>query len=1060
MKKQLKNDLSRSFLMALQRGIKKATIPLVLFACISVAAADVKVNTTHSVADVLSIQNSITGLIVDADGVPLPGASVVVKGTTNGTQTDFDGNFTIAASNNDVLLISYIGFVAQEIPVNGKSVVNVTLEADLSQLDEVVVVGYGTQKKEAITGAVSSVSSEDIAALPVVSFTEALQGRVAGIQVTNSGGPGTDPIVQIRGIGSINFASSPLYVVDGYPVGGLSDFDNNDIENISVLKDASASAIYGSRAANGVVLVTTKRGRPSADGKVEFTYKGFSGFAQAGNRLDLLNRDQYLEFGRELLGNAGATFPSRWDNLNEPIYEGTNQTYAQTDVDYQDEVFRTGVTASHSLSMRGGTDKSRFFSSFGYFNQDGIIVGTGFSRYNFRVNSDHDINDWLTIGQSLALSNGKRQNEASLGGRTQVQNIIRGIPYIPLRDPTLQGGLRAPDGSDGTDPENPLRATLDTNRDSNVRIFGTAYADVKLADGLSYRFTAGIDWNNLRNVQLQPIYFDGFKGRNENITIDEQTTSSGNYFSNQLNFAKGYGKHNFDAIAVAERQDFNQYSIRGQGQRTSNDLNVLTGTEAQTVQGTDTSNVIYSFLGRLNYDYDGRYLFSASLRRDGSSKFAEGFKWRTFPGVSAGWNIAQEPFAENWDNLSELKIRGSWGQIGFEGIGNFESQAGISTNTNAIINNGEAQGAFFNRLANPELEWEITEMTNIGVDVGLYQNRVQFSAEWYARSTDNLILNVPIPASLGFSGSTIANVGGMDNWGLDFSAVYYSNPDREFKWNVNGVIGLYRNEITALSTETGNIFSGSNADAGGTDITRTAVGDAFQSFFGWQVDGIFQSQAQIDQFNALDGDASTPYQPNAAPGDLIFRDNSGNGAIGADDRTVIGSFIPDFNYGLNFDSSYKNFFLNMYWYGNQGNDVYNATKVFTEGGLRLFNHGINALDAWTPTNTNTSIPRMVNGDPNQNTRTSDRFVEDASFLRLQNLKIGYMFPQDWLERNLGNSLSRLSMYVSGNNLVTFTQYEGYDPEIGARNNALGTQGIDFGQYPRPLTLLVGLEIGF
>ncbi len=1008
---------------------------------------------------VLAQNKTVSGVVSDQTGAPLPGASIQVAGTSNGTQTDFDGNYSLSnVPSNATLVFSYIGFVTQRINVNDRATINLVMDEDLQALDEVVIIGYGSQRKESVTGAVSTVTAKDIAALPVVSFAEALQGRIAGIQVTNSGGPGTDPIVRIRGIGSISFASSPLYVVDGYPVGGLGDFDNNDIESISVLKDASAAAIYGSRAANGVVLVTTKKGRVSDE--VEFSYRAFSGFAEANNKLDLLNREQYLQFGRQLLDNAGATYPTRWSQLNTPIYPGATQTYAQTDVDYQDEVFTTGITTQHHMSVRGGSEKSRVYSSFGYFKQDGIMLGTGFSRYNFRVNSDHDVNSWLTIGESLTISNGKRLNEAELGGRTQIQNIIRGIPYIPLRDPTLPGGLRAPDGADGTDPENPLRpAVIDRNTNTNVRIFGTAYANIKITDGLDYRFTAGIDWNNFRNLQLQPIYFDGFAGRIENITIDQQNTSSGNYFSNQLSFVKGWGNHKLDAVAVAERQDFNIYTITGNGRRLSNDLNVLQGTQAQTVSGTEGQNTIYSFLGRVNYDFGGRYLLSATLRRDGSSKFADGFKWKTFPGISAGWNIAEEPFMANLQNLSELKLRGSWGQVGFEGIGNFESQAGISTDTNAIINNQEVQGAFFNRLANSQLEWEVTTMTNFGVDLGLYQNRVQFSAEWYKRTTDNLILQVPIPASLGFAGQTIANVGGMENWGLDFSGSYFSKPGTDFQWNVAANLGLFRNKVVALATESGSIFGGSNADAGGFDITRTAAGDPIQSFYGWKVEGIFQSQAQIDQYNALDGDPSTPYQANAAPGDLIFMDLDGSGSITADDRTVIGSFIPDFTYGLNFDASYKNFFFNMYWYGNQGNEVYNATRVYTEGGLRLFNHGTQVLNAWSPTNTNTNIPRMVNGDPNQNTRTSDRFVEDASFLRLQNVKVGYQFPKDWLERGI-RGINNLSVYVSGNNLLTFTKYQGYDPEIGARNNNLNIQGVDYGQYPRPRTILAGIEIGF
>ncbi|SHI59774.1 SusC/RagA family TonB-linked outer membrane protein [Pseudozobellia thermophila] len=1011
----------------------------------------------------LSYSQSLTvsGVVSDESGVPLPGTAVVVAGTTNGTQTDFDGNYTISdVASGATLTFSYIGYVTQQVAVNGRSTINVTLLEDTAQLDEVVVVGYGAQKKEAVTGAVSTVTTEEITALPVAGFTEAIQGRMPGVQITNNGSPGSDPIVRIRGIGSITFSPNPLYVVDGYPVGSLSDFDNNDILSISVLKDASAAAIYGSRAANGVVIVTTKKGR--ATGDLEVNYHGYSGFAQDTKRLDLLNREEYLEFGRMLLTNGDAAFPSRWSNMNEPVYAGASQTYAQTDVDYQDAFFKTGITNQHHLSVRGGSEKSQIYGSFGYFKQEGIVVGTQYDRYNLRLNSDHQIGRGLELGQTLTVSTAYRKNEQDPGGRTPIQNLIRSIPYIPIYDPTLPGGYRAPDGSDGTDPVNPLKqALLDQSTNRGVRIFGTAYAQLNFSESLSYRFTAGVDWRQDTAKQIFPIYFDGFAGNTTADISETNTTFSGNYFSNQLNFNKSFGDHNLDAVAVAERQDNKITALGVQGERSSNDIVVLGGADNATItSGSLNEDTLYSFLTRVNYDYAGRYLLSASIRRDGSSKFADGYKWGTFPGVSAGWNIAEEPFMSGLTKLSELKIRASWGQVGFEGVSSYASQAGIQSNTTYIWGNTEATGTYYDQLANPLLEWEITEMTNVGLDVGLYNNRLQFSAEWYERSTDNLILQAPNIPSLGFTQSTVANLGAMENWGLEFQGVYYNNPDREFQWNIAANISMYRNNISALSTPGATIFAGANQDFGGTDITRTAVGDPIQSFYGWRVDGIFQSEAEIAQYDALDGDPSTSYQSNAAPGDLIFKDLDGDFEITDNDREVIGSFIPDFTYGLNFEAEYKNFFGSMFWSGVQGNDIYNALQVTRQGGLRLFNSDVAVLDAWTPTNTDTDIPRMVNGDPNKNTRTSDRFIEDGSYLRLQNLKIGYNIPVDNLDLFGKNTVKKAQIYFSATNLLTFTKYDGYDPEIGTRNNNTLTLGVDYGQYPRPRTILAGIQLGF
>lgn len=1010
-----------------------------------------------------SFGQTVRGTVKDDANEPLIGVNILKKGSSGGTITDVDGSYQINASSSDTLVFSYIGYRSEEVPVAGRSVVDMVLLSAQNALDEVIIVGYGTQKQGSVTGAVSSINSDVITALPVSNFAEAIQGRLPGVLVTNTGGPGRDPIVRIRGIGSITFASNPLYVVDGFPVGGLGDFDNYDIESISVLKDASAAAIYGSRAANGVIIVTTKRGQQS-DG-LRVSYNGYIGFDEEWNRLDLLNREQYLEYGAELLNNAGAALPERWSMLDQPIYEGATQTYAETDTDYQDAIFQQGMNTAHNVGFSGGNAYSKFYSSFGYFNQEGIIIGTEYERYNARFNSDHTFLGRFKVGQTLTLAGTARENEKEAGGRTLIQHTIRGVPYIPIYDPTLEGGYRVPNNSDGSDPDNPVKiALLNRDFDKGTRVLGTAYAGVDLFEGLEYRFTAGLDWRHSRNRQIFPIFFDGFQGNVDLDLIESRSLFTGTYYSNQLTFKKDIGNHSFDIIAVAERQNFLFDQMTGSGSRPTNDLTVIGGVSNPQITGNLEESTLFSYLGRLNYNFSGRYLFGASIRRDGSSKFAEGKKWGVFPSISAGWVLSEEPFMKSMRNLSMLKIRGSWGKIGFEGIGAYGSQVGISNNTSAVFGDANYRGSFFDKLPNKELEWEITTMTNVGVDLGFYNNRLQFAAEWYQRSTDNLILTVPQPSSQGFSTSTNANVGGIENWGLEFQGIYLSNPRKDFKWDATLNFGLFRNTVTALATETGTIFAGSVQDFGGTDITRTIAGEPIQSFYGWQVEGIFQSQAQIDQYNAM-GDPGVPYQANAAPGDLIFKDFDGDGTITPDDRTVLGSYIPDFSYGFRLGAEYKNISISMFFNGVQGNQIYNGTKVLAQGGIRLFGAGVEVLDAWTPENTDTDIPRMVSGDPNQNTRTSDRFIEDGSYLRLQNLRIGYRFPDSFLNPSGGKFVRSLEIYLSGTNLLTFTKYTGYDPEIGFRGSAgvvgdLLRNGVDYGQYPRARNLSVGVRAGF
>jgi len=994
----------------------------------------------------------ITGKVTDKNGQGIPGVSVVIKGTSRGTTTDAQGNYALNAGNNATLVFSFVGYVSQEVAVANRSRINVTLTDDVKALSEVVVVGYGTQKRASVTGAISSISSQEVTQLPVPSVEQAIQGRVPGVNVVANGSPGETPIVRIRGIGSINYAANPLYVIDGFPTSDLNNFDTRDIESVDVLKDASSAAIYGSRAANGVIIVTTKKG--TSDGKLHVSYDGYVGTQSAWRQLDLLNRDEYIQYGTALRTNAGQPVPTRFANMNQPIYAGATQTYAQTDTDWQKAMFRNAPITQHSVQLSGGNEKSRFYSSMGYFNQQGIMIGTGYKRGNFRINSDHTISKRFSFGQSLTISYDDKLNEVSAGGRTQVQNMIRMTPYMPIEDPTLVGGYRGPDGSDGSDPQNPVRAALqDQGNTQRMKILGSAYLDVKLFDGLTYRIRGGIDYVSARTYSFLPIYNESFNARALASLSDDRYTYTSPLISNQLTYEKTFGKHSINVVAVAERQAGRMLEIVGTGQASSNtirELNAIISTSAG-LTGTRSENVLLSYVGRLNYEYAGKYLLGASFRRDGSSRFAPGKKWGNFPSVSAGWRISEEPFLKNVPTISELKIRASYGTMGFNGIGDYSWQVAVSQNTNAIIGGDtRTQGTYFDRLGNTDLSWEVTKMSNFGLDLGLLNNSITLSAEVYQRNTDGLILNQPIAPSIGYTQSPIVNVGSMRNNGVELQ-LGYNKTKGAFRFNASGNISFIRNKVLSLGPTVSPLLNGANADYGGFDITRTESGQPIQYFYGWKVAGIFQSADEVK---------AAPTQDNAKPGDLRFVDANGDGKIDASDRVNLGNFLPNFTYGLNLSANFRGFDASLFFQGVQGNKIYNGVKVIEQGMLRLFNAGTDVLRAWTPTNTNTDVPRAVDGDPNGNSRTSDRFIEDGSYLRLKNFTIGYTVPVAALQSFSRGTLSRARVYVASTNLLTFTKYTGYDPEVGSRSNGTLTNGIDYGQFPQARTLMVGLQLGF
>lgn len=1014
---------------------------------------------------------SVQGTVIDQTGKVVQAASVVVKNASRGTTTDLDGKFSISAKSGNVLVISSTGFVTKEVTVGDDQNLAITLVSVNSTLEDVVVVGYGTQKKTSVTGAISSVDSKTINALPVVSVQQALQGRVPGLQVTNNGSPGTEPIVRIRGISSISYASNPLYVVDGFPTGDLSTIDTRDIESVDVLKDASAAAIYGSRATSGVIIITTKKGR--RDSKLHVSMDSYYGTQEITKRLSLLNPSQFDQYA---IAYRGSKVPRRSDPLvSQPIYDGASTTYGTNVTDWQDAYFKTGAMNQQSVGLSGGNDVSRFYASAGYFDQTGTTPTVAYRRYNFRINSDHKISKAFTFGENLYIASAKQAYDNNeTGARSNLINVIKLMPYMPVYDPTTNGGFRGVNSVlDGGDPTNPLEDAILKNPGSRttVKILGTAYLEVNFTRWLKFRSTFGMDYANGLDYRFSPIFNDGGSVAGSSAVqatiTNNRAVSAVQLYTQQLTFDKNFGNHHVNAIAVYEYQGQISRNENASGSQASNELKTLNNASNISVQTLKSNINLISYVGRVNYDYKGKYLLSGAVREDGLSVWAPGKKWATFPSGSIGWRIDQEEFMKNQTKISELKLRAGYGITGNNGaiLGSTPWLVSVSSNSSYYpfgnsLNGGPASS--IQGLGNPDLNWELTKQLNLGLDLGLLNNALTLSAEYFQRKTDNLILGVPLAPSMGFlNGSSILNIGGMRNNGFELQ-LGYTDRKGDFQWNASGNISVITNKVLKLADGVPNIEAGSDADlTEGYNVTNTAPGHAVQSFYGWVVEGIFQSQDQVSK-HATQVVPTTPGGPGTAPGDLMFKDLNGDGKIDNADRTFLGSFIPKFTYSLNVGANYKNFGLSLFFQGVQGNEIYNALRATTEGMVRFFNAGTKVLNAWTPTNTNTDVPRAISSDPNQNARPSTRFLEDGSYLRLKNVMLSYTIPDKSLQSLTRGIVSNFRIYVSAQNILTFTKYTGYDPEVGNRTPGSSslTNGIDYAVYPQPKVYQIGINANF
>jgi len=1008
-----------------------------------------------------SIAQNLTGIVTDSENnEPIIGVNILIKNTTRGAVTDLDGNFTLKdVAATDTLIITYLGYQTLELAVEGKSFIEINLNSKTSELDEIVVVGYGRQKKREITGAISRVSDETIKEVPILRVEQALQGRTAGVQVTNqSGQPGDEPTVRIRGIGTTGNAR-PLYIVDGMAVGGIDYLNPGDIESVDVLKDAASAAIYGARAANGVVLITTKSGKA---GKANLSYDGYYGWQNAAKQLDMLNADEYKMLMNEGARNAG---------LSEPFDLNEISTY---DTDWQAALFvQNAPMQNHQLTFKGGNEKSTFASSLSYFSQQGIIGGSKsqFDRYTARLNGTHNINTWLNVGNNFAythlIKRGIGTNESFNGVFSSALNMD---PLTPVFESDLDILDNSPYNTEpvvtdtagnvygisryvGAEVVNPL-ALLETNNNETRKdqFVGSIFAELEPIKDLKFKSSLGVDLAYLLDDGFRPLfYLNGAQFNDDKTSVNKHIQR---YFTwqleNTLAYNKEFGKHNIGVLLGTTASEFKYENLFGfNADVPVNDPeNVYLNLAQDTVwvaNGGAAASAILSQFGKLNYNFNDKYTLTAIIRRDGSSRFGANRRFGIFPSIGAAWVISDETFFRDFEALNYLKLRASWGINGNQEIGDYQFVATIDNTRGYTFIDGRSVGSSPLFIENADIGWEQSEQLDIGLDAAFFENQLEVTLDYYVKTTKDLLETIPIPAHVGNAGP-VANVGSVQNKGIEGS-INWRDKIGNFKYNVGINASFNKNEMTKIGNTEGILVGASWATSG--TITRSEVGLPIAYFLGYKTDGIFQNQAEV--FSHINNSGEV-LQPNAVPGDVRFVDFNNDGIINDDDRTIIGNPTPDITFGFNAGASYKNFNLSLFILGSQGNDVFNGSQ---RQDLRFTNRTTQNLDRWTGEGTSTSTPRYTWADNNMNYRVSDLYIEDGSFMRLKNIQLGYTLPSNLTQVA---KLEKVKFFVSAENLLTLTKYSGADPEIGSFSSF--DIGIDRGIYPQAKTLRIGAEIIF
>ena len=977
-------------------------------------------------------QKTVTGTIVDETGEPIIGASAAVKGTTNGALSDYDGKFTINVAEEDILTISFVGYTPQNIPVRGKTHLDVILVEDNKVLEEVVVVGYGTVRKGDLTGAISSVSSKDLMKQSAASLGEALQGRASGLQVISSGKPGDNVSLKVRGLGSIN-NSDPLLVIDGVPTDmPLNALNMADVETVDVLKDASATAIYGSRGAYGVIIITTKKGK-SGDGQLKF--RASYGVQNATYTPKLLDATQFASLHNEMMRNNGQ--PQYADYIDPTLLgKGT---------DWLDALMQTASTQDYSVSYSGGNDKSTYYVSGSVFNQDGIIRSTEYKRYTAQFNGDTQLFKWLKLGNKITLN-----HDIKSSGGYDLRGTMAALPTQSIKNE--DGSWAGPVG----DPKyvgdivNPIgRMEMNTSETKGYNLLGNVFAEIKPFEFLTFRTTSGLQALFWEEKGWTPKYDWEPIAKPESEASRRQNKSWTWLWDNILTFDKKFeDKHQLTVMAGSSAQENTFEYFGGSIQQfvSSSAQQLDNGVLNPTVFGNGSDWSLLSFMGRANYTFDNKYLVTATIRRDGSSRFSKDNRWSNFPSLSLAWRLSEEGFYKKNFWVNDIKLRAGYGVTGNQAsVGNYASAAKLST-VQYNFNGTQVSGLVPWVLPNRHVRWEEVEQYNIGTDLSLIDQRVYLTVDAYIKNTNDMLVGMSVPISTGYSDENVPqiNAGKMRNKGFEIS-ITSQNLTGAFSWSTSLNASYNHNEILALNGDV-PIYTG------GLGLNQSAaihaVGHSINAFYGYVTDGIFQTQEEVDN-HALQVGGNDPYN-RTSPGDIRFKDLDNNGVINDLDRTYLGNPTPSWTFAMNNSFTWNNFDLEVFLQGVAGNKIFNANRMWLESMSVAQNQSVKVLDRWRGEGTSNSMPRAVFGDPNKNSRASDRFIENGAYLRLKNVSLGYTIPSVFTKKWF---ISSLRLYVTGQNLLTLTKYSGFDPEVGSN-------GIDNNIYPLTRTFNFGAEITF
>lgn len=966
----------------------------------------------------------IEGQVTDTHGEALIGVSIVdEKNGSYGTITNVDGKYSLELPIGSSIKISYIGYLTQTVKIDNRNIYNILLKEDAQILDEVVVIGYGTMKRKDITTSVSSVSTEDIDERPIISAAQALQGKAAGIQVIQpSGAPGTGMSIRVRGATSVQASNDPLYVVDGIPVDDIANLSPNDIESMQVLKDASSAAIYGARAANGVVLITTKRGM---EGTPQVKLSAYAGFSKLGRKLNALNTEEYKDLMNDLkqVSNVAPTIPD-----DEHRY-----------VDWTDLFFGTGSNQNYQLSVSSGTEKIQYYISAGYTDEQGIVKKANFKRYNFRSNIDSQQTKWLNIGLNMSYSNTKgtwiNQNGSSMRSGS-ILSVLNTPPFMQKWDPKNPG--QYDEDAYGSRIANPLAANAADNITSTDYLKGSLGLTFNLYKGLKFKSTFGLNLNNIHwNYFMDPTSTSD--GRSSKGRVEESFSRNLEWlFENILTYDHSFNKHNLSLMGGATQQHAQSNSTWIAGFDLSDsypDIHSIAAANQIDRDATGSSASAWSlasFLGRVAYNYDSKYLLTANFRADGSSRFAPGHRWGYFPSVSAGWRISSEKFMKPLEKIiTDMKVRVGWGINGNQnGIGNYSYLASMKSSKVSPTTDNLYPGLAISpySAANKELTWEKTTQWNAGLDLTLFDSRLIFAFDIYYKKTTDLLLTVSLPDNVNLPGGITRNDGEMSNKGLEISASS-QNLKGKFQWNTDLNISFNRNKLTKLGLNKIYYYAEMYETKENAIILKEGL--PLGSFFGYVSEGV---------------DPDT--------GNIIYADLNHNGSIDPGDRTTIGCAQPDFIYGLTNTFSYKGWGVNLFIEGSQGNDIFNASRIDTESMIDFRNQAKTVLSRWKRPGMITDIPRVGNSE---NIHNSTRYIEDGSYIRLKSVTLSYDVNKKWLKKA---HLSKLQAYITGQNLLTLTKYSGYDPEVNAYGTNAVAQGVDYGTYPQSKSIIFGLNVEF